>query len=205
VDKGSGDDILLPGEVWIYQATGKAECGQYANVADVVGNYGAIPVTDDDPSHYNVNCGPGIDIEKYINGKDADNPSGVLLAVGDEIIWTFVVENTGNLPLENIVVDDDKLGVIPVSSIISKSINNDDILDPGEVWTYELNDSVEECIPQHKNIATASGEFQSSVVTDDDAAHYYCQPVVPVLSPFGILILIAALGLVGTFYTGRRN
>ena len=205
VDKGSGDDTLLPGEVWIYQATGKAECGQYANIADVVGYYGAIPVTDNDPSHYNVNCGPDIDIEKYINGKDADNPSGVLLAVGDDIVWTFVVENTGNLPLENIVIDDDKLGVIPVSSIISKSINNDDILDQGEVWTYELSGSVEECVPLHKNIATVSGEFQDTVVTDDDAAHYYCQPVVPVLSPLGMLILIAALGIVGTFYAGRRE
>ena len=140
-----------------------------------------------------------------INGKDADYPSGVLLAVGDEIVWTFVVENTGNLPLKNIVVDDDKLGLIPVSSIISKSINNDDILDPGEIWTYELSDSVEECTPQHKNTAIVTGEFQGSVVTDDDVAHYYCQPVVPVLSPPGMLILIAALGLVGTFYAGRRE
>jgi uncharacterized repeat protein (TIGR01451 family) len=170
-----------------------------------VGHYGAIPVTDNDPSHYNVNCGPDIDIEKYINGKDADTPSGILLAVGDEIIWTFVVENTGNVPLENIVVDDDKLGVIPESNIISKSINNDDILDPGEVWTYEFIDSVKECVPLYKNIATATGEFQSSVVTDDDAAHYYCQPVVPVLSPVGMLLLIAILGLVGTSYIGRRD
>ncbi|WP_406662197.1 hypothetical protein V7O66_06060 [Methanolobus sp. ZRKC3] len=205
VDQGNGDDTLVPGEEWVYEATGKAECGQYANIADVVGQYGAIPVVDNDPSHYNVNCGPDIDIEKYINGKDADSQPGVLLAVGDEIIWTFVVENTGNVPLENVVVDDDKLGVIPASSIISKSINNDDILDPGDVWTYELRTTVEECVPQHTNIAVATGEFEGSEVTDDDPANYYCQPVVPVLSPVGMLLLIAVLGLVGTFYTGRRE
>ncbi|WP_319507959.1 hypothetical protein [uncultured Methanolobus sp.] len=205
VDKGNGDDTLLPGEVWIYQATGKAECGQYANIADVLGHYGAIPVTDNDPSHYNVNCGPDIDIEKYINGNDADQAPGVLLAVGDEIIWTFVVENTGNVPLENIVVDDDKLGIIPSSSIISKSINNDDILDPGEVWTYELRDSMQECVPQHKNTAVVTGEFEGDEVTDEDVANYYCQPVVPLLSPVGMMVFITSLGLVGAFYLKRRD
>jgi uncharacterized repeat protein (TIGR01451 family) len=205
VDKGNGDDTLLPGEVWTYQATGSAECGQYANIGDVMGYYGSIPVTDSDPSHYNVICEPYIDIEKYINGEDADQPSGVLLSVGDEIIWTFVVENTGNLPLENIVVDDDKLGIISDSAIISKSINNDDILDPGEVWTYELNDSVKECTPQHKNTATVTGEAEGEEVTDEDVAHYYCQPVVPLLSPIGMLIFVASMGLVGIFYLRREE
>jgi uncharacterized repeat protein (TIGR01451 family) len=205
VDKGNGDDTLLPGEVWTYQATGSAECGQYANIGDVMGYYGSIPVTDSDPSHYNVICEPYIDIEKYINGEDADQPSGVLLSVGDEIIWTFVVENTGNIPLENIVVDDDKLGIISDSAIISKSINNDDILDPGEVWTYELNDSVKECTPQHKNTATVTGEAEDEEVTDEDVAHYYCQPVVPLLSPIGMLIFVASMGLVGIFYLRREE
>ncbi|MBP1909050.1 DUF11 domain-containing protein [Methanolobus bombayensis] len=205
VDKGNGDDMLLPGEEWTYDATGTAECGQYANIGDVVGYYGAIPVTDSDPSHYNVDCGPDIDIEKYINGNDADQAPGVLLAVGDGITWTFVVENTGNVPLENIVVDDDKLGVIPASSIISKSINNDDILDPGEVWTYELENTVTECLPQHKNTAIVTGEFEGSEVTDEDVAHYYCQPVVPLLSPVGMIIFVAALGLIGTIYLRRRE
>ena len=205
VDKGNGDDMLLPGEVWVYQATGTAECGQYSNIGDVEGYYGSIPVTDSDPSHYNVICEPDIDIEKYINGNDADNPPGVLLAVGDEIIWTFVVENTGNIPLENIVVDDDKLGIIPDSAIISKSINNDDILDPGEVWTYELNDSVRECVPQYKNTAIVTGEAEGEEVTDEDVAHYYCQPVVPLLSPVGMMIFILSLGIVGIFYLRRRE
>ena len=120
-------------------------------------------MTDEDPSHYNVNCGPEIDIEKYINGKDADQEPGVLLAVGDDITWTFDVKNTGNVPLDNIVISDDKLGTIPSSSIISKSINNDDILDPGEIWTYELKSTMEECVPLHKNIATVTGEFEGSV------------------------------------------
>ena len=205
VDKGNGDDTLLPGEVWIYQANGTAECGQYANIGDVVGYYGAIPVTDDDPSHYNVDCEPDIDIEKYINGQDADAAPGVLLAVGDEMTWTFVVENTGNVPLENVAVVDDKLGTIPGSSIISKSINNDDILDPGEIWTYELEDSLKECVPAHTNTAVVTGEFEGGEVTDEDVANYYCQPVVPLLSPVGMIMFVSTLGIVGAFYLRRRD
>ncbi|MDG6243684.1 MAG: hypothetical protein QCH31_04730, partial [Methanolobus sp.] len=205
VDKGNGDDTLMPGEVWVYQATGTAECGQYANVGDVVGYFGAIPVTDSDPSHYRVNCAPDIDIEKYINGNDADQAPGVLLAVGDSITWKFVVKNTANVPLENVVVVDDKLGTIPASSIISKSINNDDILDPGEVWTYELKDTVTECVLQHKNTAIVTGEFEGTEVSDEDAAHYYCQPVVPLLSPVGMMILISCLGLASVFYLRKRD
>ena len=33
----NGDDLLDPGETWVYEATGTAEVGQYANVATVDG------------------------------------------------------------------------------------------------------------------------------------------------------------------------
>ena len=47
-----GDNILQTTETWIYQATGVAIAGQYANVGTVVGSYGTDEVTDSDPSHY---------------------------------------------------------------------------------------------------------------------------------------------------------
>jgi large repetitive protein len=52
VSGGDGNAILSPGEVWTYQAGGVAVAGQYANVGTVVGYYGAVQVTDSDPSHY---------------------------------------------------------------------------------------------------------------------------------------------------------
>jgi len=39
-------------ETWIYRATGVAVAGQYANIGTVVGYYGVVQVTDNDPSHY---------------------------------------------------------------------------------------------------------------------------------------------------------
>ena len=41
----------------------------------------------------------GIDIEKFTNGEDADDPTGPIIKVGDLVHWIYVNSNTGNLPL----------------------------------------------------------------------------------------------------------
>ena len=57
-------------------ATGTAERGQYANTATVTGIDAAEnTVTDDDPSHY-FGFIVEVDIEKFTNGEDADEPTG---------------------------------------------------------------------------------------------------------------------------------
>jgi glyoxylate utilization-related uncharacterized protein len=56
--------------------------------------------------------GPGLDIELLVNGEDADVPPGVLVAVGDEVTFSYVVKNTGNVALTNILVDDITFGIL---------------------------------------------------------------------------------------------
>ena len=51
---------------------------------------------------------PGIDIEKHTNGEDADTPTGPIIPVGDPVLWEYIVTNTGNLPLNNVVVYDNQ-------------------------------------------------------------------------------------------------
>ncbi|MDG6243685.1 MAG: hypothetical protein QCH31_04735 [Methanolobus sp.] len=202
----NNDDVLDVGELWVYQMTGTAECGQYANIGDVDADWLGIPVTDSDPSHYIVRCDPEIDIEKHTNGFDADFPSGPQIGVGETVTWEYFVTNNGNVPLKNIVVVDDKLGVIPASDIISKSMNADDILDVGETWTYKVTATVEECVPLYRNVATVTGEDDAgNTVNDEDPSHYHCQPVVPLLTPLGILIMIGILGAIGIVTLRRRE
>ncbi|WP_340818547.1 hypothetical protein [Methanolobus sp. WCC4] len=202
----NGDDILDLTETWTYEAEGTAECGQYANIGDVIGFYGVIPVTDEDPSHYIVRCEPDIDIEKHTNGMDADYPNGPQIEVGETITWEYFVTNNGDVPLNNIVVVDDMIGTIGDDKIVDKSINNDDILDVGEVWTYVVTDTLDDCIPQYENIADVTGEDdQGTVVTDEDPSHFYCQPVVPILTPVGILAMIGALGFLGMITLRKRD
>lgn len=49
---------------------------------------------------------PEVDIEKLVNGHDADTPPGPSIVVGSAITWTYVVTNTGSRTLEDIVVED---------------------------------------------------------------------------------------------------
>ena len=86
-------------------ANGTAVAGQYANVGSVTGTPPSGPaVTDVDPSHY-FGVNPAIDIEKSTNGEDADTPTGPAIQVGDLVVWTYDVTNTGNVALAIDVTD----------------------------------------------------------------------------------------------------
>jgi len=65
-----------------------------------------VPVTPVVPSYSE----PAIDIELDTNGFDADDAPGVKLAIGDPIVWTYVVTNTGVVDLYDVVVTDNISG-----------------------------------------------------------------------------------------------
>ena len=70
---------------------------------------------DQDDETIPVQHTPSIDIEKYTNGQDADNAPGVIILVPNVapvVTWTYTVTNTGTLDLTNVVVTDDKEGLI---------------------------------------------------------------------------------------------
>ena len=71
-------------------------------------------VMDQDPSHYiGIPGDPDIDIEKYTNGVDADTAAeGPSLVAGQRVRWTYMVTNTGDVPLFDIDVVDDIEGFI---------------------------------------------------------------------------------------------
>jgi hypothetical protein len=167
------DEILQVGEVWTYQAIGVAVEGQYANIGSVVGTPPSGPnVTDSDPSHY-IGVIPDeteIIIEKYTNGEDADLPTGPQIVVGGNVTWTYVVSNPNTIPLFNVVVTDNRAGVVPV--YISGDVNGDNVLQPVEVWIYRATGIA--AAGQYANVGTASGATaRGKVVTDSDPSHYF--------------------------------
>jgi hypothetical protein len=95
--------------------------------ADATGTPLGLPdVSDDDPACVTVPALPGvpdIDLEKFVNGEDADVCPGVSVTPGSTLIYEYKVTNTGTTVLVDIEVTDDKLGLI---GTISR-------LDPGEV------------------------------------------------------------------------
>jgi hypothetical protein len=159
---------LQPGEAMTCTGNGTATAGQYANVGTVVGTPPSGPdVTDSDPSHYYGQQPPEakFNIKKYTNGVDADSAPGPTIPVGDAVLWTYVVTNTGGVALSNLVVTDDH----GVAVSCPKTA-----LQPGEAMTCTGNGTA--TAGQYANVGTVVGTPPSGPnVTDDDPSHYFGQ------------------------------
>jgi uncharacterized repeat protein (TIGR01451 family) len=160
---GNSNNILDAGEVWLYQATGIAISGQYANIGTVT----AIPtgrpaVGDNDPSHY-FGGTPAIAVAK--------TASAALVRPGTPVSYTYVVSNTGNLPLANVTVSDDKCAAVtPVQSGVFNigDVNANNLLDVAEQWRFTC---VTPLAVDTRNVATTTGQDPiSRTVTATDTA-----------------------------------
>ncbi len=65
------------------------------------------PIDVVDPSHY-IGVEPGVSIQKFVNGADANTSPGINIDNGTDVVWTYVVTNTGDTALVNVTVADDK-------------------------------------------------------------------------------------------------
>ena len=159
-------DSLEPDESMTCIATGTATVGQYENLATVSGESPTgVIVTDEDPSHY-FGVGPGIDIEKATNGQDADDPPGPKVEIDSTVIWTYVVTNIGNVPLTDVIVTDDKEGIISCPK---------DTLDVNEVMTCELTGIAGSQDYENQSMVVGTAP-DASKVSDDDPSHYSVEP-----------------------------
>jgi LPXTG-motif cell wall-anchored protein len=155
---------LAPDASMTCTVTGTAAAGQYENVATVTGVFAGATVTDTDPSHY-FGEAPAVDIEKFVNGDDADLPPGPLVSVGDPVKWTYVVTNTGNIPLVTWSVTDDQGFAIACPRI--------GLLVPGQsVICFVGQAPAEEGL--NTNIGTVNAtSLGGTPVTDSDPANYF--------------------------------
>jgi uncharacterized repeat protein (TIGR01451 family) len=160
---GRGDDMTCTG-------SGTSTFGQYENNATATGeDLAGTPVSDDDSSHY-FGARAEIRIEKYTNGRDADEPRGPRIPVGDRVVWTYEVTNPGDVPIQDIVVSDNRRGVSP--EFVGGDEDADEELDPGETWTYRATGRAKP--GQHKNRGTATGiGVLETELRDGDPSHYF--------------------------------
>lgn len=115
--------------------------GQHKNTATIQGKYGDTTVTDTDDAHYlGVADAPSISILK--EGLYEDTNEDGIINLGDKIIYTYTVTNTGNVPLTDVSVIEivDSFtgnGTLPVPDFISSSESSDEgSLHPGEFASY---------------------------------------------------------------------
>lgn len=160
-------DTLAPGaSMTCTIPAGTAVAGQFVNYSAVIAldEFNTI-VSDYDPSHY-FGSDPDVQVEKYTNGIDADDPPGAFIEAGQAVEWTYVVTNTGNDTLTNIVVTDDQEGSVTCA---------DTTLVPGESTDCTLDAGTSIAVRgQYANEATVTADPPvGPVVTDTDPSHYF--------------------------------
>lgn len=174
---------LAVGAEMTCEATFKAPAeanAKHSNVGNVVGTPPAnpgedtppVPVEDEDPAHAYTPSEPGIDIEKFINGVDADTEAeAVEVEAGSKMTVKFVIKNTGDVELSNIALTDDVVDLSGVS--LPKTT-----LAPGENMEVEVVIDAPAAGELHKNIGKVVGTPPENpdgstppVLEDEDPAH----------------------------------
>lgn len=172
------------GETWLFKGTYLAAAKDLNFDGDAIPNtataeafYGtqAVNDTDDETVAYDEVI-LGIDLTKT-----ADQAS--YEGAGEEIVYTFSVDNTGNRGLSNVTVTDPLLTNVAAVTAASTSFNigdadTDNILDTDETWTFTGSYTTTEAnnadIP---NTATATGSYRDNETSDtDDETVAYAPP-----------------------------
>ncbi|MGI9641219.1 MAG: DUF7507 domain-containing protein, partial [Acidimicrobiia bacterium] len=111
-----------------------------------------------------------LSIEKETNGEDADQPPGPSVPVGDAVVWTFAVTNTGDVPIWDISVEDDRRDDV----VCDGQENGQIALEPGASvsCTSESRSFYAVNHFQHDNTATATGTSELGTVVATDPSHY---------------------------------
>ena len=156
---------LQPGEAMTCSKTGVALAGQYDNLGTTRANFQGTPlVAQDDSQYYGVLA--ALALEKTTNGQD-----GGTIIKFSPIEWRYLVTNTGNVPLFNISVVDDK----GVSVTCPETF-----LPPGNSLTCLGSGIAGE--GNYSNTATVTGNNGLFTATASDSSSYFGAHVVLTLT-----------------------
>ncbi|QTR49426.1 IPTL-CTERM sorting domain-containing protein [Candidatus Thiothrix anitrata] len=162
-DTGNDGKLDLT-EVWVYecdQTNVTTDVYNLATVKAVPANADGTPtnqspVDDEDPANVHVQVtGPTITLKKYVQpaanapAYDANNSATLgldaqdtlhaqMLEFGNNALFRIVVKNTGTTWLDSVKVED-HLDTCNPFTRIHTSVNNDEVMSPGEFWVYECS------------------------------------------------------------------
>ena len=147
---------LAVGEAITCTGTGVAAVGSYTNKGTARANFQGTVVSAEDASEY-FGVLSSISISKTTNGTDG----GTIITL-TPIQWQYLVTNTGNIALNNIVVTDDK-GVAVTCPLTT--------LDPGNSMTCTADGAAG--IGAYSNIGTVNANNGTFTATASDASNYF--------------------------------
>jgi hypothetical protein len=164
---------LDPGETWLYTSAGAVtpspvvKVGLYGNTATVTATApGSQTFTASDPAYY-FGTDTILNVQKDINAadplhpttaEDANDPANPrMLPVGTNVVWTYLLTNSGTVPLAvNSFVDNGGTPTVTTDDFIPAPVlvtynsaqynigdtNHNNKLDPGEAWLYASTGTV---------------------------------------------------------------
>jgi hypothetical protein len=137
--------------------------GIFTNIATVTGIYNGLPVTDDDNDVQSFLQDPQITLLKEGTWNDTNNDG--FAQVGETITYNFTVTNTGNVTVNNLVINDTRLGLVNlVVTPSSLNPNQSGTATASYVVTQsDINDG------GVYNIATATGQDPNGEDVEDES------------------------------------
>lgn len=143
--------------------------GQHINIGTVTGQLNGVSIIDADAANYFGGDRPSIDVEKFVSKDggatwdDADGTPGILVKTSETVSFRFVVTNDGTAPLSNITLTDNTLDLssCAIPATLEAGASFECVVGPLPSVTT-----------QHTNIATATGGYNGTIVTDTDNANY---------------------------------
>ncbi len=158
-------DTLAPGERMICTLTHTAEVGAHAFTAQAGASDAAgTVVRDEDLVHYfGAAPVPSVDVEALVEGFDGDVEPGPRVArPGETIAFTYLVTNTGGLPLARVRVGDDAPRTVTCPTRT---------LSPGESMTCTASTVAQ--LGGFSSIARVTARSGATVVSDSDPIYYH--------------------------------
>jgi len=185
-----GDGVLQPGEVWTYTCS-MALTQDTTNTATATATASTGQrVEDTDTARVDV-ISPQIAVTKTAD-------PAVILS-GDSVKYTYQVSNPGDTPLSVSMSDDTCSPVTGPDP--AGDVNNNGLLDPGEVWTYTCTTTV---TGDTTNTITATGQptdDQGNPLPGIDPVNNTATATVDVVHPGTQIVKSASTGIV---YSGEQ-
>jgi len=154
-----------------------------------------------------------VDIEKFVNGVDADTAPGIFVPVGSIVTFTYTLENFGleTLPFPVSINDDNGtpslFGDDFAPTFVGGDTTPNGFLDPDETWTYTASRTA--LVGLHTNIAVVFALGDGAGPFDSDPANYFGQaPAGQVPSPAPLVLIgsgLAALAYLRRLRPGSRS
>lgn len=133
----NSNELLDPGELWVYSATGIVTERPYENLAVATGlpNVEDFPaVSDSDLGHYFGGTAQ-VTFVLEILPEDSEFVGQTVLPIGSSCEWVGEVTNMGNVVLGDIMLTVDDPEIVLV--FVGVDADGDGLLDPGETWLFE--------------------------------------------------------------------